>query len=274
MIPRAYITEWREHAPWGQSTWVEQDLVISRAIVEIFANDDLAQRLAFRGGTALYKLHLLPPARYSEDIDLVQTRAEPIGATFDIVRSVLDPWLGEPRRVLKDGRVNLVYRFLSEEDSPVQRRLKVEINSREHFAELGWVQVPFRIENRWFAGEAQVTTFHPDELLATKLRALYQRRKGRDLFDLAHALQRQLVDPEVLLRCFHRYMADGGHAVSRAQFEANLAQKAGDAAFRGDIKPLLRPEFVWDFAAALETVQRELIARLPGDRWKGSGDDS
>ncbi len=36
MIPRAYITEWRSHAPWIQDAWVEQDLVISRAIVEIF----------------------------------------------------------------------------------------------------------------------------------------------------------------------------------------------------------------------------------------------
>lgn len=35
--------------------------------------------LAFRGGTALYKLYLKPAARYSEDIDLVQVKAEPAG---------------------------------------------------------------------------------------------------------------------------------------------------------------------------------------------------
>ena len=33
--------------------------------------------LAFRGGTALYKLYLTPAARYSEDIDLVQVEAGP-----------------------------------------------------------------------------------------------------------------------------------------------------------------------------------------------------
>ena len=60
---------------------VEQDLVISRALVEMYSVPELADLLAFRGGTALYELHLRPPARYSEDIDLVQFQPEPIGET-------------------------------------------------------------------------------------------------------------------------------------------------------------------------------------------------
>jgi len=38
MIPRDYITEWRTEAPWVQDFQVEQDLVISRALVEIFSH--------------------------------------------------------------------------------------------------------------------------------------------------------------------------------------------------------------------------------------------
>ena len=38
MIPRDYITAWRAEAPWVQDIQVEQDLVICRALVEIFAN--------------------------------------------------------------------------------------------------------------------------------------------------------------------------------------------------------------------------------------------
>ena len=72
MIPIAFITEWRKHAPFSQSAWVEQDLVISRALVEMFRVPAVADRLAFRGGTALHKLFLTPAVRYSEDIDLVQ----------------------------------------------------------------------------------------------------------------------------------------------------------------------------------------------------------
>lgn len=68
MIPRDYITEWRGNAPWVQDFQVEQDLVISRALVAIFSHPLLHDTLAFRGGTALYKLYLKPAARYSEDI--------------------------------------------------------------------------------------------------------------------------------------------------------------------------------------------------------------
>ena len=63
MIPRDYITEWRTRAPWVQDSQVEQDLVIGRALVEMFSHPVLAEGLAFRGGTALYRLYLKPPAR-------------------------------------------------------------------------------------------------------------------------------------------------------------------------------------------------------------------
>ena len=36
MIQRDYVTEWREHAPWVTDAQVEQDLVICRALIEIF----------------------------------------------------------------------------------------------------------------------------------------------------------------------------------------------------------------------------------------------
>lgn len=269
MIPTAYITQWRRHAPWSQNAWVEQDLIISRALVEVFGDDRLADTLAFRGGTALYKLYLTPAARYSEDIDLVQTRAEPIGNTLDRVRSVLDPWLGTPRRVLKEGRVNLLYRFESEDVPPLPLRLKIEINSREHSSKLGLVRMPFRVDSSWFAGAAEINTFTIDELLATKLRALYQRKKGRDLFDLWLALERGIIDPARLLACFDRYMTEGGQSVSRAQFEANLHEKRTAPLFRADIGPLLRPGFGWDLDVATDAVLKKLIVLLPGDPWKG-----
>lgn len=270
MIPKDYITAWREHAPWRQDAQVEQDLVVSRAIVEMFRVEEVTHRLAFRGGTALNKLYLQPAARYSEDIDLVQVKPEPIGQTLDLVRGVLDPWLGKPQRKLKEGRVDLIYRFQSEDLPPLKMRLKVEINSREHFTELGYARIPKRVANRWFSGEAEVTSYELDELLATKLRALYQRKKGRDLFDLWFALERDAVDIKTLLRCFARYMIEGGHTVSRAQFEANLHAKAGDHDFRDDIVPLLRPDIDWNVEDALRLVGKRVIEELPGDPWKGN----
>ncbi len=269
MIPRDFITEWRGEAPWAADGQVEQDLIISRAAVEIFRVDDLARNLAWRGGTALFKLYLRPAARYSEDIDLVQIKSAPIGETFDALRMVLDPWLGAPRRVLKDGRVNLVYRIASEEIPPQPLRLKIEINSREHFSEFGYTKNLLDVNSRWWSGNADVTSFELDGLLGTKLRALFQRKKGRDLFDLWYAIDQQLISPERIVACFDRYMRESGASVTRAIFEENVTRKLDDPVFRSDMTPLLRPGLSWDIDHAGEVVGKELIALLPGEPWRG-----
>ena len=269
MIPRDYITEWRREAPWIEDLQIEQDLVISRALVEIFANPVLHDALAFRGGTALYKLHLKPAARYSEDIDLVQTRAEAAGPMMDALRAVLDPWLGRPHWKQREGRVTFVYRFTSEGVPPVPLKLKVETNTREHFSVFGLRKVPFGIDSRWFAGACEIQSYELDELLGTKLRALYQRRQGRDLFDLAVALGKGATDPDRIVRAFLRYMDHEQHEISRAQFEENLARKMKDPAFLADISPLLSNGYVWDPEAEASLVSRRLIERLPGEPWKG-----
>lgn len=274
MIPRDFITEWRQTAPWIQDSQVEQDLILSRALVEIFAVPEAREALAFRGGTALYKLHLTPPARYSEDIDLVQIAAGPIGSVLDAMRARLDPWLGTPRRTLKEGRVVLLYRMQSEGPTPLPLRLKIEINSREHFAVFDLVERTHEVRSRWFSGGASIKTYHLDELLGTKLRALYQRKKSRDLFDLWTAHRSAEVDPQRVVSCFLRYLDEGGHRVSRAEFEANLAAKLADGMFTRDIEPLLAPRAAWDIQDAARYARDELLARLPGDPWKGGEAES
>ena len=97
MISGAIITEWRAHSPWTSAAHVEQDLIIARALVELYSSPEFSAHMLFRGGTALHKLVLHPSARYSEDLDFVQMKSEPIGPMLDIIRTKLDPWLGEPR---------------------------------------------------------------------------------------------------------------------------------------------------------------------------------
>ena len=269
MIPRDYITEWREQAPWTEDFQVEQDLVISRALVEIFSEPVLAGALAFRGGTALYKLYLTPPARYSEDIDLVQVAAGPAGPVMDALRNALDPWLGEARWKQSQGRVTFGYRFLSEDAPPMRLRLKIEINTREHFSVFGFKRRAFSVDSRWYSGRADITTFELDELLATKMRALYQRRKGRDLFDLAMGLADERSDASRIATAFREYMERGGATVTRAMFERNLSGKVGDAEFNADMSALLRPGFEWRPEEAARSVSERLIPPLPGEPWKG-----
>ena len=201
MIPRDYISEWREHAPW-------------------------------------------------------------IGKTVDAIRTVLDTWLGSPNHERKENSFKLMYRFQSEEQPPKGMRLKIEINSREHFTEHGHVEHYFKVSSRWWSGEANITTFSLEELLGTKLRALFQRRKGRDLFDLWYALEKGSANPEKILLCFHRYMRESGNKIARGDFERNLAAKLQDELFQADITPLLRGGLDWRVEEAARVVSERLLAGL------------
>lgn len=266
MIPEDFISEWKKFAPWRETYQVEQDLIICRALVEIFRQPVAAENLAFRGGTALYKLHM-PPVRYSEDIDLVQVHPGPIGSLMDDLQEKLNPWLGVPKRKQGEGRVTLTYRMTSETGMPL--RLKVEINSREHFTVLGFERQDFDVRSRWFSGSASILTYPLDELLGTKVRALYQRKKVRDLFDLWQAFATTKAQPERVIGCFLRYMENEGHRVSRAEFERNLLAKLDAPSFLADVGPLLMDARDYDVHQAVDFVMKQLAPLVPGEPWQG-----
>lgn len=260
MIPQAYITEWSNVVPWQTNEQVEQDLVICRALVEIFKDEFLANSLAFRGGTALHKLYLQPQPRYSEDIDLVQVRSEPIKETIQRLQKALS-FLGKSNVTPRKDNNTIYYRFESE-FPPVQKlKLKVETNCREHFSILGWEKKPFSVNSEWFKGDCNLTTYSLEELLGTKLRALYQRRKGRDLFDLWKALTTANVNPELVIKCYKEYMSFSLEKAipTKKQFILNLEAKRNDAEFLGDTVALLRPEEKYNQDEAFELVLKNLV---------------
>ena len=269
MIPASYIQEWSNKAPWPTSQQVEQDLIISRALCDLFNAPALAGKIAFRGGTAIHKLLLKQPLRYSEDIDLVQTHAEQIGPTANAVREALS-WLGDCKREQAGHSMHFVFRFAPEAQPDTTLKVKVEINTREHDSVLGIQQYPFAVENGWFQATANIASFAPEELFATKLRALLQRRKNRDLFDLHMGLQQLSMNPDMLLDCFDHYLALDGKPITRANAEQRMLEKLTHS-LTEDIGPLLPPGIKFhedDAVAAFESIWTILITRIKGDPWK------
>ena len=261
MIPQRYIDQWSSVAPWQELHKIEQDLIITRALLSIFSDPFLKDALAFRGGTALNKLFFKPASRYSEDIDCVQVKAEPIGPTLTALRVALDGWLGNPKRDFSRGLVTLTYKTISEEGIPLT--LKIEINCREHFSVLGYQSIPFGSESAWAAGAVDIQTFRLEELLSTKLRALYQRRKGRDLFDLYTALTAYPdLDLQALIESFLLYMSPG-QRITKTLFVANMEHKMANEEFKIDILSLLPyNSATYDHEKAYDLVREKLIERL------------
>jgi predicted nucleotidyltransferase component of viral defense system len=265
VIPMADILEWRATHPWQTLSQVEQDLLLSRSIVALFSREDVLRWLAMRGGTILHKLHCTPSRRYSEDLDLVQIDAGPIGPVFDAVKATLLSFLGKPKRKLGPGVATLTYSVPSESGPPPTLRIKVEINTREHFTVEPHDWRDFTVESRWFSGACRVRTFSLNELLGTKMRALFQRRKGRDLYDLWLGLQRPSASPDRIVKVFEAYMKATASPVSRAEYLDNLTAKLEHPGFLSDIPPLLAEGAdSYDPQVAFNEIRDHLIARIGG----------
>ena len=259
MIDRSSITAWGVAHPWPKKNYVEQDLIICRAIVAIFSDPLLSKELAWRGGTALHKLYLMPQARYSEDIDLVRIGTGPVKPIIERLDEILK-WL--PNKSFEQRRFGFRMKFRYESEMPPVEpmRLKVEANTFEHFSELPLSYVPFSVESPYFTGSCSVTTYELDELLGTKLRAMYQRKKVRDLFDMDYALGIAKVDASQLLRCWRKYMSTDGHLPpTRREFIENMNLKMASPDYLNDMQDILRPGVVFDPRLAFQRVQEQVL---------------
>ncbi|MBL8528517.1 MAG: nucleotidyl transferase AbiEii/AbiGii toxin family protein [Burkholderiales bacterium] len=269
MIPTAFLQAWSTKAPWPDLRQIEQDLIICRTLCDLFNAPALAGKIAFRGGTAIHKLLFKQPLRYSEDIDLVHAHPESIGSTVDAIRAALS-WLGKCSREQAGHSMHLVFKFTPEIDAQATLKLKVEINTREHASLLGVRRYPLAVENDWYRATAEIASFEPEELFGTKLRALLQRRRGRDLFDLHQGIEQLPLAPEKVIACFDHYLTLEGRPITRAMAEQRMLEKL-TRSLTEDVAPMLPASVRWSDADAIQAFERvwaELIARISGDRWK------
>jgi predicted nucleotidyltransferase component of viral defense system len=263
MIAKPNIAKWQEHAPWKDFSQVEQDLVISRTLVEIFSDDFLREHLAFRGGTALHKLYLNPAPRYSEVIDLVQIKQGPIKPIMERLGEAITFFEKDRKTQNRGHGIKALYRFTAEYEE-IRMRLKLEINCREYFNVLDWVDFPYAVQSKWFEGNCKIRTYSINELLGTKLRALYQRSKGRDLFDLDYGRRNMDINIDEILECFRAYIvfATDKKPPSQNEFLQNIEAKENDPDFIGDMEALLRPEIAYNQQEACEWLKDEIIEKV------------
>lgn len=260
MISEIFLENWRKTVPWKMDEQIEQDLLISRALVEMYNDPHIKDVLVFRGGTALNKLFINPPARYSEDIDFVQRYPGPIGKTIDALRKLFKPWLGDPKWKITRRSAKLTYKY--ESVNKISTKIKIEINTTEHLQVLPLKTVRFSMDAAWFKGAADIVTYDIDELMATKLRALYQRRKGRDLFDIWYVTDRKLINLQRVFDIFFQYCNYNGVKISSEDFLKNLELKKNYRDFNMDMSALLPAKFHWNFEEAYQFVVDNVISQL------------
>lgn len=266
--------------PWPQLHQVEQDLLLCLAMRAIFDDKFLASQVAMRGGTVLHKVHLAPAARYSEDIDLVAVGERPEQHIKKALMRVLRPIFGKEqssvwttlqlavRNAVRPSRIlRCIYRIPSVSTPGRMLVVEVEANVSERTPKNELQRLAFSVALRGQELTTTIVSYDINEMLGTKMRALFQRKKGRDLFDLYWALTVPTalpVLPQEMADAFAHYLRDENTEVPRAEFLSHLrlclADKAG---FCTDMAPLLRTGVNYDVAMAGALVEERLLALLP-----------
>lgn len=119
--------------------------------------------------------------------------------------------------------------------------------------------LPLLVESSWFSRQADVPVFQVEELCATKVRALYQRSKGRDLFDLWLALTELKLVPEDIMAAFDVYRPQG---LTQALLRKNLEAKLADNDFCHDCDSLIiggAAKFGYDAQEAGRIVMDKIV---------------
>lgn len=264
--------------PWQRQRQVEQDLLLCRAMAALFNDKFLQGQIAMRGGTLLHKAHLAPAARYSEDIDLVAFGSRPEGHLAKAIRRVLKPDLGEPgdtlwdtvrlaiRNTVKPSRVlRLTYSLPSVSEPGTTLDIVVEANVTERAPHRQIVQIPFSFAYRDGTVSVPLNGYDLHEMLGTKMRALFQRKRGRDLFDLYWALKqaKPAVNPQAVIDSFLHYLRQEGASAARAEFLSILDSHLADRGFCSDMHALLRSGLSYDPQEAGAVVKESLLRLLP-----------
>lgn len=257
MITNQDIALWSIDHPWQSADQVEQDLLLSQAICQIAKNPLLGKELVLRGGTAYHKLFLPQPFRYSEDLDYVRTTSGGIG---NVMKQLTD--LGREFGYKVNTKMGMypkvIWRF--EHASGTPGKIKIEINTFERSPMLPLKTISYTVESGYYSETAPVLTFQVEELVATKLRAIYQRSKGRDLFDLWLALTELSIPPEAIVASFPAYRPEG---VTAEMMIKNLEQKLSDEQFLHDMDPLIRQgSLVYNPLEAAQLLIEELISKI------------
>lgn len=259
MIAQKIVQEEKENIPWIEDTFVEQDMIISRALVDLYNNPIIRENLIFRGGTALNKLFLKPPARYSEDLDFVLIEEKPVGFLMDAIKESLS-WIGKGKTTRDQWGFKVIYPFTNIEGE--KSKLKIETNAIESFKYKKLREIPFSIVSDWFNGDTTIVTYDLDELMATKLRAVYQRRKGRDLFDAWYVFSKGMADIKKVIPIFHAYNKYNGVKITKKMFAQNMESKQYNKDFKADIRILLPPNSDYNFDTAFDFFMREIIPHI------------
>jgi len=272
-ITARILRNWADEGGIPDLTLAELDYRLVHALRAIYTDPFLRDRLYLKGGTALNKLYLPGASRLSVDLDFnaigtkeqVLQERTPIGEAIAAALEKQDSSYDLTYRGRYDQLT--VYARFAPLSGTARQRLKLEVSFIERFAILG--RVEHSLVPAPFDEPLTVNTYHLEELTSTKLRALHDRRKGRDIYDLFRIADldlNQAAVRKVVLYYFYR----ANKVFHYPSFVRNIEHKVAERGFRDDVRALIHhgAELDWETACQQVLARFEFLGDLD-DRDEG-----
>lgn len=239
MISVEELTHWRSAVPWNDDEQVAQDLILARLVVEV-ANDPLLHRaVTFKGGTCLHKVWLDVPWRYSEDLDYQLTEPIDLRDLITAYRALGEKvGFSETNRNINSQFVHVLMTGTNHVGDPL--RVKTDIQRAPRRLPDGTEPQEFHVDSPGFQGGGFIPAFPPEEIIASKVIAVYQRKRPRDLFDMWAAIRSDLVEAKDVAASYGTYRPPDPRHWTARQAARSLVERVTDHEYVADLAELAR----------------------------------
>lgn len=244
----------------GNELLAELDFRIAHILGALGGDDVLSSQLYVKGGTAISKLYLEGLSRLSVDIDLNRIgsrervfaeRDELVDRLVQAIRAQDGSYRFRFKKRYEQTTLRVDFRSLA---GPPQR-IKVEVSHIERFPILPATTRPLSLPD---GDEVPVPTYRPEELVATKIRALHDRLKGRDIYDvwgISTLIPLDLVPiRKMVLYSFYR----GRKVFNPKLFFRRLDGAIEERGIDDDVSGFARPDVLFDLPETARDTSRWL----------------
>jgi predicted nucleotidyltransferase component of viral defense system len=256
-LTQTSIRTWADENGIPSLIMAEQDLRLLYALRAIYSDPYLSSRLGLKGGTALNKLYFPELGRLSLDLDFnaLGTKEGVFSDRWPVVdRITAHLTRQDSNYVIKTNysyeQTTIRARYLPTLGTRSQS-IKLEISFVERFPILAPVVKSLEIPA---LGEPlSIQSYALEELVATKIRALHDRMKGRDIYDLDQAATLPL-DETVVRKMVLYYFYRARQVFDYKSLLANVQKKLSRPRFVNDLQGFLRADATFQFRQVVDRV--------------------
>ena len=253
-LTEARVRSWADEHGLTDLLLAELDYRLVQALDAIYGDNFLRERLCMKGGTAINKLYLKETSRLSVDLDFnhigskeqVSEEKKNLREKITELLKAQDPSYNiRTKRKYEQTTLKIGYRAVV----GAPQNFKLEISHIERFPILGLVEKQLET----FEGKFTIATYQLEELMATKLRALFERLKGRDVYDL-YFVSKLKPEPISTRKLFLYYFYRSKKVFNPKVYFRNLSEKYESERYVDDVSKFVKPSVQFSLKAVTTQV--------------------